>query len=149
MEQHSLDHVNPSQLKNYFWKLCLVSGRYGEKHYAMKHLHTHLDKLKSHPAGKKLHPGYVTELKARVNRVLEADRKILGSIKPAITREMDHRLKIYRLEEELRRIREEKNHTTEENKKKIDEVGTALLSIKTRLNDLLQTDKKPKKRRKK
>ena len=141
MEQHSLEHINPSEVKHFFGKLCLVTGRYAKKHHAVNHLQKHLDQIKKHPVGKKLHPKYVKELKSRINDVLDAERRISSSGTAETFLERELSLKVEELEQELRKTRIEKDKAVGENKEKISEVSTALLSIKTRLSKLIQTEK--------
>ena len=141
MEQHSLEHINPSEVRHFFDKLCLVTGRYAKKHHAVNHLQKHLDQIKKHPVGKKLHPKYVKELNSRINDVLDAERKISSSGTAETFMERELSLKVEELEQELQKTREERDKALEENKEKISEVSAALLSIKTRLSNLIQTGK--------
>ena len=141
MEQHSLEHINPSAVKHFFGKLCLVTGRYAKKHHAVNHLQKHLDQIKKHTVGKKLHPKYVSELNLRINDVLDAERKISSSGTAETFLEKELSLKVEELEQELRNTRRERDNAIGENKEKISEVSTALLSIKTRLSNLIQTEK--------
>jgi len=51
------------------------------------------------------------------------------------------RARVQELEKELRQIREEKDSTLKENRDKINELSIDLLSIKTKINELLQAKK--------
>ena len=145
MEQHSLEQVNPSSVKHFFGKLCLVTGRYAKKHHAVNHLQQHLDQIKKHPVGKKLHPKYVKELKLRINDVLDAERKISSSGTAETFHERELNLKVEELEQELRKTRGERDKAVGENKENISDISAALLSIKKRLNVLIQAEKPKKK----
>jgi|TARA_B100001964_G_scaffold244968_1_gene329115 chromosome segregation ATPase len=94
MQNISLDHINPSDLKNFLRKICIVSSR-----------HVREDKY-------------------------------LGTA----TKEM-LRARVQELEKELRQIREEKDSALKENRDKINELNIDLLSIKTKINELLQAKK--------
>ena len=51
------------------------------------------------------------------------------------------RARVQELEKELRQIREEKDSALKENRDKINELNIDLLSIKTKINELLQAKK--------
>ena len=54
--------------------------------------------------------------------------------------------KIRELEKELKLAREEKDNALSENRNKIDELTVALLSIKTKVNELVQAKREKEKR---
>ena len=94
MQNISLDHIEPSQLKNFLKKICIVNNRHAKED-------TYLE----------------TE-----------DKEML-------------RVRVQELEKELQQTREEKCRILKENRNKIDELNTALLSVKTEINELLQAKK--------
>ncbi|MBN4049132.1 hypothetical protein JYT91_00775 [archaeon AH-315-M20] len=115
MQQYPLEHINPSQVKNFFRSLCVVSNRYAHKEQAVSH--RHITKLKKHPK--------IKESEAVIEKELE--------------------VKINQLEQELHQTKQERDKAVDENKKQIHELNVALLSIKTRMNEILEHKKEREK----
>lgn len=94
MQNISLDHIDLTNLKNFFRKLCLVSARYTKKD---KYIET-------------------------------------------VTKEM-LKVRVQKLEEEVHKAEEERDRALEENRNKINQLNGALISVKTKMNELLQAKK--------
>tara|TARA_Y100000310_G_scaffold332054_1_gene406869 strand:+ start:698 stop:1066 length:369 start_codon:yes stop_codon:yes gene_type:complete len=97
MQNASFDGINPSDLKNFLRKLCIVSNRYTKKD----------EKLET------------------------ANKELLMA-------------RIHELENELHKTKGEKDAASKENKDKIDELTASLLSIKTRMDGLLEAEEEEK-----
>ena len=122
MEQRSLENINPSQINNFFSKLCVISNRYAKK----QHDTALFSKVR------KMHLRKVSKLKSK--------------IRVEMATEMELREKIQGLELELQQTRQDRDHALEENKKQIHELNVSLLSIKTRMNEI-HDHKKERERR--
>lgn len=143
----SLEHISPSQVKSFFSSLCTVSSRYGKRQKAMQDLDKHLEKLQKQPKFKNLlKSDDISQLKSKINEVLGSEKKILGNKKLQATKENELIGKISSLERELEQARLERDNALEENKQKIHELNIALLSVKTRMEKLIEHKREREKR---
>jgi len=111
----SLEHLDPTQAKRFLRKLCIVRDRKIVKQYVA---HGPLENIKSPSKQFK-----------------------------AITYHKDHialelKNKIHELESELQKTKQERDRAVVDNKKQIDELNLALLSVKTKMNEYIEVKKK-------
>ena len=143
----SLEQINPSQIRNFFVSLCAASSRYEKRQKAMLDLDKHMEKLQKHPKFKNLlNSNDISQLKSKINEVLGSERKILGNKKLMNAKENELIGKINSLERELEQARLERDSALEENKQKIHELNIGLLSVKTRMEKLIEHKREREKR---
>jgi len=130
--ENSIEHLNPSQLKRFVKKLCLVSNRYSKKQKALSDLNSHLKKL-----SKSSKP---SELKTKIDNVLTTEKQILKS-KTSKSHDEDLKKRIHKLENELKEVTKEKDDAINKNKGQISELTISLLSVKTRLSNFIEEKK--------
>ncbi|MAE42582.1 hypothetical protein CMO93_02330 [Candidatus Woesearchaeota archaeon] len=114
MEQHSLERINHSQIKDFFRSLCIVGNRYEKKEHPVYENLQHLEKKHFK--------------------------------KPKAITEKEPKNKMKALEQELQEVKNERDEAVGENRKQIHELNVALLSIKTRMNEILEHKKEREKR---
>ena len=108
--EHALEHINPSQIKDFFRSLCLVSNRYKKKEHPVYETLKHLEKK------------HFKTLEKKSEAAIEKDLEV----------------KINRLERELHQTKKERDKAVGENREQIHELNVSLLSIKTRMNEILE-----------
>lgn len=140
-----LEHISPSHVKRFFASLCAVSGRYEKKLHAIKDLDNQLEKIKKYSKGK-LDAGDIPRLKSKINEVLESEKKILGHTRAETAKEKGLLEKIDELEHELQQAKQERDNAIEQNRKQIHELNDALLSIKMRMENLIEHKKEREER---
>ena len=107
-----LDYIHPSRIKNFFRHICAISLRYVKKSHAKEFVNSEqkLPAVFSKKYKKEsLKTDDANQLKARINE----------------------------LEEHIEQLTLERDKAIEKNKAKIDDLNLALLSIKTKVQDLL------------
>ena len=140
-----LEHIDPSQVKSFFTRLCAVSNRYEKKHHAIQDLDKQLKKIKKYSKGK-LDINDIPGLKSKINEVLDSERKILGHNRTETAKEKELFEKIDELEHELQQAKQERDNAIELNRKQIHGLNAALLSIKTRMEKFIENKKEREKR---
>ena len=117
-----IGYLHPSQTKDFFRHLCLISLRYAKKYHSKELASSEERHLMAVPAKKykseNLQTNDASMLKARINE----------------------------LENLVEQIRNERDSVIEQNRKKIDELNLALLSVKSKTEELLHA-KRLKERR--
>ena len=140
-----LEQINHSQIKDFFTNLCIVSSRYEKKHHAIKDLDKQLEKIQKYSKGK-LDTDDIPRLKSKINEVIESERRILRRNQQESAGKTESAGRIHQLEHELEQVKIERDRALEENKEKIHELNIALLSIKTRMENLIEHKREREKR---
>jgi prefoldin subunit 5 len=134
MEEHSLEHVNPSQLKSFVRKLCIISSRYEKKQKAVENLDKHVDKLAKSKKIKK--SDALSGLRSKIDEVLDAEKKIMGYRKSELSVEKDLKIRIENLEKDLLQARTERDKAVKYNRERIKEINDSLTSIKSKITEV-------------
>lgn len=118
MQNTSLEHINPSNLKQFVRKLSIVSSRHANKQ-----------------AG--INSGYKDKIEQN-----SKEKKLLESknIENAL------RKRVHDLEQELMHTKEERDAAIDENKSRINELNIALLSVKEKMKEFIEAKKAREKR---
>jgi len=144
MEPYPLNNINPSQLKNFVRELCIISSRYAKKQKAVEDLDRHLEKIKK-PKGIKLQKEHIAKLMPKINKVVEAEKMLLTKHSEE-AKEKQFREQIKRLENDLYQARKERDKAKDENKHKIDQLATTVISIKERISNIIRAKMQKEKR---
>ena len=135
MEQHSLERINSSQIKDFFRSLCMVSSRYEKKEHPAYETLKHLE-----------NKHFKTSENQRFSVPQKSKRfsREINKSEAAIEKELKD--KIFQLEHELHQTRQERDKSIGENREQIHELNVSLLSIKTRMNEILEHKKQRERR---
>ena len=108
-----LDYIHPSRIKDFFRHICAISSRYVKKN----------------------HPREFVNSEERHLTVIPVKKYKKESLKTNDANQL--KSKISELEEHIEQLTLERDTAIEKNKAKIDDLTLSLLSIKTKVQDLL------------
>jgi len=126
---------DPTQVRHFFRRLCLVASRYAHKQRAVEQLNSHLGKIKKHSSKEEYHED-LNELNEHIQNYVQASQKV-KMYKPVLNF-AERRLQqhVNELEHELAQAKEERDHAVIDNKQRIDEITHAIHSIKSQVDQL-------------
>jgi DNA repair exonuclease SbcCD ATPase subunit len=137
MENTSFENISSSDTKKFFRHICIATSRFIKKEHAISDLKRHLERINQNSKIAELKARDIYQLKTKINKILKTRKRLSEHRNLEGAGEKQLRKKIHQLENELDRVKEERDTAQKENKDKIVEMNSAISSLKTRMSEIV------------
>lgn len=142
--ENSLYNISPEHISEFYKNICLAVKKKGLKKEARKEFDYHLDQIRQAPK-KWILNEKIRELPRKVDKIVYAEKESLGfENQDELINQLQE--KINYLEDQLSKVKEQRDSAIFENKQQIQQVRSYLSKMRTRMEVFFKAKEKRDKR---